>query len=97
MQFANATQTALGLKQGALTVVSSNTPLFSDTTVRSLAAASPINLSVASNVISIGADLTAYARLTDLSTKQDSLVASATGTALLSSNVLRSLSEGTNV
>jgi hypothetical protein len=92
-----ATRTALDQKQNALTVVSSNIPLFSGNTVRTLAAASPIGLSVDNNIISIGADLTTYARLTDLSTKQDALVASVTGTALLNGSVLRSISAGSNV
>jgi hypothetical protein len=67
------------------------------TTVRALAAGSNINLSVASNIITVDANLTNYALLTDLSTKQDTLLASATGTPLLNGSVLRSISAGTNV
>ena len=52
---------------------------------------------MASNVITVDANLTNHALLTDLSTKQDTLSASATGTPLLNGSVLRSISAGTNV
>ena len=52
---------------------------------------------MASNVITVDANLTNYALLTDLSTKQDTLLASATGTPLLNGSVLRSISAGKNV
>jgi len=92
-----ATQSALAAKQDSLTVISTNVPLFSGTTVRALAAGSNIDLSVASNVITVAAHLTNYALLTDLYTKQDTLLASATGTPLLNGSILRSISAGTNV
>ena len=60
-----ATQTALGLKQDALTVVSSNTPLISGTTVRTLAAGSNVNLTVNSNVITIDVKSSGHALTTD--------------------------------
>ena len=66
-----AMQSALAPQQDSLTVISTHVPLFSGTTVRAVAAGSNINLSVASNIITVDANLTNYALLTDLSTEAE--------------------------
>ena len=96
-----ALSTELSGKQDTLTAITTNTPIMRDRTIRALQAGTNIELGVANDIVTINANLSGYALTSDVNTnlasKQNTLIASAGGTPLLNSNVVRSLVAGTNV